>query len=206
MSGAPDDRDGFHTGRLLVAAPELTDPNFARAVVLVLDHDGDGALGVVLNRPSSIEVASVLPGWDEIVSAPDVVFRGGPVATDSALGVAEVGAQDDDPVGFRAMFSTDRRSHDTAGSRATRTGLVDLDTPLELIGGALDALRVFAGYAGWGAGQLEQEIDDGGWFVLDADPGDLRGPVAERLWSSVLRRQRGELALLSTYPADPAMN
>lgn len=185
-------------GRLLVAAPTLADPNFARTVVLVLQHDGDGALGVVLNRPTTVAVAEILPVWGGRSSTPDVVFAGGPVATDSALGVVQLrpdGAGDGDPVGFRRMFGS-----------APATGLLDLDTPVELVASAIESMRIFAGYAGWGAGQLEGELADDGWIVLESEPGDLTRPHAQDLWAHVLRRQTGDLALLASHPLDPTLN
>lgn len=182
-------------GRLLVATPMLVDPNFDHTVVLVLDVDEDGALGVVLNRPSPVPVEEVLPGWDGVLSGPDVLFQGGPVGTDSALAVADLrgaGSDDDEPVGFRRLFGS--------------TGIVDLDTPTEIMAPALHRLRVFAGYAGWGSGQLEAEIEEGSWYVLPAAPGDLYDADPERLWARVLRRQPGELAWVSTRPMDPTQN
>jgi putative transcriptional regulator len=184
----------YHRGRLLVAAPAMADPNFSRAVVLLLDHDEDGALGVVLNRPTDVGVADVLPAWGGQASAPDVVFHGGPVGTNSALGVMQVTGTDL-PVGFKAMFGG-----------APTTGLIDLDTPIELLKGAFDGLRIFAGYAGWSPGQLENEIDEGGWIVADSEPGDLTRPASEDLWADVLVRQGGAVALLASYPADPGLN
>lgn len=188
---------GVEAGGLLVATPSLVDPNFAHTVVLVLDHDEDGTLGVVLNRPSPVPVSEVLPGWDEVLCGPGVIFQGGPVATDSALAVAGLrndggGGGDEDPVGFRRLFG--------------RTGIIDLDTPAEILVPALGRMRVFAGYAGWGAGQLEAEVEEGSWYVLPAEPSDLFADTPERLWSRVLRRQPGELAWVSTAPLDPTMN
>jgi len=192
-----------YVGKLLVAAPGMTDPRFDKTVVLLLDHDADGALGVVLNRPTAVGVEEVLPGWNTVVSAPDVVFDGGPVATDSALGVAQA-AGNEEPVGFRTMFGG---SGDATGPMTgRRTGLIDLDTPIELLTGALTCLRVFAGYAGWAGGQLEDELRAGGWFVLDSRPEDISALAPATLWRTVLRRQPGELALMSTYPRDPALN
>jgi putative transcriptional regulator len=179
-------------GSLLVSTPSLLDPNFAHAVVLLLDHDEDGALGVVLNRPSPVPVREVLPGWDEALAGPDVIFQGGPVATDSALAVATLRDGDDEPVGFRRLFG--------------RTGIVDLDAPVELLVPALTGMRVFAGYAGWGSAQLAAEIDEGSWYVLPSEPDDLFGPDPGGLWARVLRRQPGELAWVSTRPLDPRMN
>jgi len=183
-----------HTGRLLVATPLLTDPNFARAVVLLLDHDAQGALGVVLNRPTPIEIASVLDGWADLAGRPPVVFQGGPVALDSALAIAVVPGEEGhaEPLGWRRVHGA--------------IGLVDLEAPPEVLIGELGALRVFAGYSGWSPGQLETEIEEGAWYVVDCEPGDVSSQQPERLWRDVLRRQRGALALLATYPDDPTMN
>lgn len=188
---------GLSAGRLLVATPALLDPNFHRTVVLLLDVDDTGALGVVLNRPSEVPVSSILPAWSEQVPQPDVIFAGGPVATDSALAVAHVDDQsvrgeDAELVGFRPVYEN--------------TGIVDLDTPAELIATAVVGMRVFAGYAGWGPGQLQAECLEGSWVTVDSQPGDVFGHDPERLWTVVLRRQPGELAWLSTAPLDPTVN
>ncbi len=184
---------GLAAGVLLVASPELLDPNFERTVVLLLDVDEDGALGVVLNRPSAVPVAEILPGWDDLVAAPDVLFRGGPVATDSALAVAQVTeSEGEEPVGFRRMFA--------------RTGVVDLDAPTEILSDVLRGMRIFAGYAGWAAEQLEAEIEEGSWYVVPTVPGDLLAGEPEVLWTKVLRRQPGELAWVATRPVDPGLN
>jgi len=180
-------------GKLLVATPALLDPNFERTVVLMLDVDENGALGVVLNRPSTVPVAEILPEWAELVGTPDVLFSGGPVSTDSALAVAAVTAgQDDEPVGFRGLYDS--------------IGIVDLDTPTEILGPALSRVRIFAGYAGWGQDQLEDEIRSGSWYVVPSTPSDLFGNRPLDLWAGVLRRQPGELAWVSTRPLDPTLN
>ncbi|GAB3126176.1 YqgE/AlgH family protein [Streptomyces calidiresistens] len=177
-------------GRLLVAAPALADPNFTRSVVLVLDHDDDGALGVVLNRPTPVDVSEVLEPWAALAGEPGVVFQGGPVALDAALALAVVPGEG--PLGWRRVHGS--------------IGLVDLDAPPEVLAGEVGSLRVFAGYAGWGAGQLESELDEGAWYVVDSEPGDVSVPRPEGLWRAVLRRQRSGLALLATYPDDPSLN
>jgi putative transcriptional regulator len=183
-------------GSLLVAAPTMADPNFARTIVLLLDAGNDGALGVVLNRPTELEVAAVLAPWAEVVSGPDVLFQGGPVETDSALAVAAIRndsqADDEEPVGWRRVFAS--------------TGLVDLDAPVELLAPAVSSLRIFAGYAGWGAGQLEDEIAEGAWYVVPAESGDAFLDDPSGLWARVLRRQGGQLAMLATMPAEPTLN
>jgi putative transcriptional regulator len=184
-------------GRLLVATPLLGDPNFRRTVVLIVEHEEiQGTLGVVLNRPTAVEVSQVLDQWTDLTSEPSVVFRGGPVAPSSALALALIPGGDE-PIGWRAL--------DGAPALA-RLGLLDLDTPPKLLGPAITSMRVYAGYAGWSPGQLEAEIDEGAWYVLSAEPGDVFVPEPELLWRQVLRRQEGDLAFLATYPDDPAMN
>lgn len=85
-------------------------------------------------------------------------------------------------------------------------GLVDLEAPPELLASAVGSLRIFAGYAGWGPGQLEDELVEGAWYVVESEPGDVSSPSPERLWREVLRRQRNELAMVATYPDDPSLN
>lgn len=189
--------DGTIAGRLLVATPQLADPNFRRSVVLVVEHEADdGTLGVVLNRPTEVPVDRVLPPWSELVTGPSVVFQGGPVALDSALALAHVRGTDE-PLGWRGL----------SGSPAVaRLGLVDLDAPPELLAPEVTRLRVFAGYAGWGAGQLRSEIEEGAWYVVPARSGDVFMDAPDRLWQDVLRRQGGDLAFVATFPDDPSLN
>jgi putative transcriptional regulator len=178
-------------GRLLVATPTLYDPNFFRSVVLVLEHGEDGALGVVLNRPSDTAVGETLPDWNRLASDPGVVFVGGPVSPDAAIGVARAGTADQ-AEGWAPLFGS--------------LGTVDLGRdPVEL---PVDVqnLRVFAGYAGWTEGQLDGELDAGGWFVVDAAPDDVFTAEPDRLWVSVLRRQGGRLAMFATAPPQPSQN
>jgi putative transcriptional regulator len=182
------------TGQLLVATPALADPNFDRAVVLLLDHDEEGSLGVVLNRPTPVGVGDVLEPWAELAGRPPVVFQGGPVSLDSALGLAVVPGEsaDSEPLGWRRVHGA--------------IGLVDLEAPPELLAAELGSLRIFAGYAGWGPGQLEEELSDGAWYVVESEPGDVFSPDPEQMWRAVLRRQRNELAMVATYPDDPSLN
>ena len=184
-------------GRLLVATPLLGDPNFRRAVILVVEHEvTEGTLGIVLNRPTKVPVGKVLEEWTELATDPSVVFKGGPVAPTSPLALALVPGTEE-PLGWRAL--------DGAPALA-RLGLLDLGAPAGLLAPSIQSLRVYAGYAGWSPGQLEAEIDDGAWYVLTAEPGDAFTAVPERLWHDVLRRQEGDLALLATYPDDPSLN
>ena len=189
--------DGLTAGRLLVATPQLADPNFRRTVVLIVEHEVEGGtLGVVLNRPTEVPVDRVLPPWSRLVTGPSVVFQGGPVALDSALALAQVPGTDE-PLGWRALNGT---------PAVARVGLVDLDAPPELLAPEVARLRVFAGYAGWAAGQLASEIEEGAWYVLPAESGDVFIDDPGRLWPAVLRRQGGELAFVSTFPDDPSLN
>ncbi len=185
------------TGRLLVATPKLADPNFDRAVVLLLDHDAEGSLGVVLNRPTPVGVGDVLEPWAPLAGVPRVIFQGGPVSLDSALGLAVVPGEpraggEGDPLGWRRVHGA--------------IGLIDLEAPPELLAAELGSLRIFAGYSGWGPGQLEKELVDGAWYVVESEPGDVSTPHPEKMWRAVLRRQRGELAMVATYPDDPSLN
>ncbi|PRX05689.1 UNVERIFIED_ORG: putative transcriptional regulator [Actinomadura viridilutea] len=189
--------DGIRVGQLLVATPQLDDPNFRRSVVLVVEHDVDGGtLGVVLNRPTEVPVDRVLPPWAELVTGPSVVFQGGPVALDNALALARLPGEGE-PLGWRAL---------DGGSEVARVGLVDLDAPPGLLAPELLQLRVFAGYSGWAAGQLRAEIEEGAWYVVPAEAGDVFAGDPKRLWREVLRRQGGDLAFVSTFPDDPTLN
>lgn len=186
--------DGALTGRLLVATPQLEHEQFRRTVVLLLDHGEDGALGVVVNRPTDVDVDAVLPAWQPFVTVPGRLFQGGPVALDSALGVVAVpgDATAEEPLGVRRVVGS--------------LGLVDLDTPPEVVVPEVSGLRIFAGYAGWGPGQLEAEIVTGSWYVVESEPRDAFSDRPEDLWAEVLRRQGGDLALVASFPDDPAMN
>lgn len=183
--------DAWLTGRLLVATPALEDPNFSRAVVLILDHDEDGALGVVLNRASSLGMRETLGGWTDLAAEPPVFFGGGPVEPE-------------------AIVALGRASFPEVGEASTaileRIRLVDLGADPQQAAADLERVRVFAGYAGWAPGQLEEEIDQGAWFAVDARAEDVFTDDPERLWQQVLRRQRGTLAMFATFPLDPTTN
>jgi putative transcriptional regulator len=183
--------EGWHTGRLLLATPALDDPNFERAVIFVLDHDEDGALGVVLNRASAVTVRDTLLSWHDLASEPRVLFGGGPVEPTAivALGSSVPGVL---PDGWTPILE--------------RVRLVDLDDDPALAAADLEHLRIFAGYAGWAPGQLEDELLQGAWFAVDAEPGDVFTDHPEGLWHAVLRRQPDQLRLLATFPDDPTMN
>ena len=182
----------FHTGRLLVATPAVEGEVFGRSVVLILHHDDDGAQGVVLNKPLTAEVDSVLPGWQRVVTAPPVLFQGGPVSTSSALGLVTVPGDEPEPLAVKRLFGS--------------IGIVDLDVPTPVVEAELAGLRIFAGYAGWDAGQLEAEISRGDWYVVDTEVRDPFTSTPGTLWREVLRRQSDSLAFVANFPDDPSMN
>lgn len=177
-------------GRLLVATPDLRDPNFIRTVVLMLEHNEDGALGVVLNRRSDTDVAELFPTWTAAVADPSVAFVGGPVAPESVIALAR--ADSDEAPGWVPVVGG--------------LGTVDLARDRHEIGAEVEVVRIFAGYAGWGPGQLEGELVAGGWFVFDARPEDPFSADPDGLWSAVLRRQGGRIAWFASCPPDPSVN
>ena len=169
------------TGCLLVASPTLFDPNFAASVVLVIHHGDPGAVGVVLNRPTTLSPDRLPPGW----SLSDPVHAGGPVEPEIAIALAE--SEDD---------------HGSWERIGTGIWLADLEGPPTPV----RRLRIFAGYAGWGPGQLEDEISRGDWIVADATPEDVFTADTPGLWRLVLRRQPDPIRLLAGYPVDPSLN
>jgi putative transcriptional regulator len=188
----PSEETAYTTGRLLVATPAVEGDAFRRSVILMLHHDDDGAQGVVLNQPLDAVVDAVLPGWQAVATAPQRLFRGGPVATDSAIGLVTVPGETGETPAIHRLFR--------------RIGVVDLDAPPVLVAPEIAGLRIFAGYAGWSGGQLEGEIRRGDWFVVDAEPRDAFTDRPDQLWVGVLVRQRGSLALVASFPDDPSMN
>jgi putative transcriptional regulator len=178
-------------GRLLVAEPWLSDPNFARTVVFMIEHHREGAVGVVLNRPTDVEISDVLSDWRELVSAPAVLHMGGPVSQSSVLGLGW-NERSDAAVGWSEIIP--------------RVGTVDLHVEPAMLAGDVDAVRLFAGYSGWGPGQLDGELEEGAWFVVDALAPDIFDPDPSTLWRRVLRRQPDDLALLADIPLDVSVN
>lgn len=179
-------------GRLLVASPYLDDPNFARSVILLCAHDEGGAFGLIINQPLELAVAEVLPDWAALVQSPAVVFRGGPVQP------ADV-------------FALCRDRSGSIGSAVWRDlRLLGLDDDATVpIGAPLlppGSARIFTGYAGWGAGQLEQEILGEGWLVVDPRADDAFTLTPGDLWESALRRPPAARALVPYFPSEPSLN
>jgi putative transcriptional regulator len=169
----------------------LGDPNFDRTVVLMVQHTPDGALGLVLNRPTDVAVADALPGWGPVASDPAVLHIGGPVEEQSGWCLA-LARDPADLEGFVPVVGD--------------LGLLDLELDPEEVAGAFHAVRLYAGYSGWGPGQLEHELAQDAWFVADAEPEDPFLPDGRALWKRILARQGGPLARLAQFPADPSLN
>jgi putative transcriptional regulator len=172
-------------GMLLVATPIISTPPFARSVVLMLEHDEAGAIGVILNAETVIPVDEHLPELARLVTPPAAVYLGGPVSTDTAilLGRSTTAAFLHEPV-------------------ADGVGLLDVDA----LPDDLADLRVFAGYSGWSDGQLDMEIATGSWWVLPAEPDDVFPEDVTLLWDRIVVRAPGTIPFHLTYPDDPSLN
>lgn len=169
-------------GSLLVATPILFDPNFYRTVILLIQHDEDGCVGVVLNRPTDELVASHIPEWAHLVPEPGTVNYGGPVDPAVAIGLSLT--PEGMPTGVAGLSLVDLGNPPAEHSRP---------------------LKVFSGYSGWGSGQLEDELATGSWYVVQASPDDPFDPE-DGQWRRVLRRQPGLLSVVSTFPDDVELN
>jgi putative transcriptional regulator len=177
------------TGQLLLASPTLRDPNFVRTVVLVSVHSEEGAMGVVLNRPSAVTVSEAVPQLEDAVAEEEPVYVGGPVQPSSIVFLAEF--LDPSPAGLLVLG---------------RIGFPAPDAGIEELTEATARRRVFAGYAGWGEGQLDAEVQEGDWIAHTALPEDVFTELPEELWATVLTRKGGSYALIARMPSDPSVN
>ena len=178
-------------GSLLLAAPMLDDPNFHRSVVYMLQHSVEGALGIVINQPTEEDHVNGLEAWFQEASSPAVVFSGGPVARDTLIALATL-----DP----------RAESDAISPISGSLASVDLSQSPRQVIDDLRHLRLFRGYSGWGAGQLEAELAEGSWLVLPAEPLDIFANNPHGLWRNVLRRNGGPKAWLADAPDDLSWN
>ncbi len=176
-------------GRLLIAGPALQDPNFWRTVVLVVEHTDEGALGLVLNRPSETTVGEAVPQLEDLVDPGDQLYIGGPVQPSAVIVLAEF----EDP-GDAALIAFEDIGVLGTGS-----------PPEELVGGVRNG-RAFVGHSGWGPGQLDGELERGDWIVEPARREDAFSPDPPDLWSRVLTRKGGSYALVARMPPDPSVN
>jgi putative transcriptional regulator len=178
----------FLRGQLLIAAPDLLDPTFRRTVVLIGEHSENGAMGIVLNRPSSLTVEEAIDSLAQLVSADDAVHIGGPVEPEAVIVLGE--------------FAEPERA---AALVIDAIGFLPQEADPDALG-ELGRARVYAGYAGWAPGQLEQELEEESWIVEPARAEDVFTEDPDALWSSVLRRKGGVYRVIATLPDDPTLN
>jgi len=185
-------------GSLLIASPGLMDPNFLRTVVLVAEHTKEGALGLVLNRPTETRVADL---WSTLGGEPRqtdlVAFVGGPVQKNSLLLLHGHGdlAQDAEPVVPGVFLSSEI---EVFGKLLEREG--------DLSGSPHGLLKVFCGYSGWGPGQLDREMKEGGWLTAPASSDHVFRDSPERLWMKAIGALGGVYEFFSMMPPNPEMN
>jgi len=186
----PDDAPASRRGRLLVASPSLVDPNFRRAVVLMLEHSSEGALGLVLNRPTPLVAREALPGaLADAMPEAERVHEGGPVQPEAVIVLADF---EDTTLAASVAFET--------------VGILDPEADASRLEDGVRELRAYGGYAGWGEGQLEQEVGEEAW--IDAEPAleDVFGDDPDGLWSRVLERKGGTWRLIARMPENPSVN
>ena len=192
MVGGCDRHNGLVNslrGQLLVAGPDLLDPNFRRCVLLIGEHGEEGAMGVILNRPSPVSVADAVPPLAELVDVDELVHVGGPVQPQAIVVLGD-------------FLDPGEAAGLVLGSIGFLPGEIESASDV----GSLSRARVFAGYAGWGPGQLESEIAEESWILEPALPEDVFTDEPEGLWSTVLRRKGGAFAVLALMPPDPSRN
>src|SRR4051794_11126046 len=189
--GRPETMAGVENlkGQLLLASPALFDPNFRRTVVLVTEHTDEGAAGLVLNRRSDTAVVEAVPDLAPLVNDEELVYGGGPVQQEAVLCLAEF----EDPEGAAILL-------------LHHVGFIPGDGDFGLIAGSTRRARVFAGYAGWGPGQLEAELESSSWIVEEADQSDLFAEPETDLWSSIMRAKGGIYRVVALMPDDPSVN
>ena len=185
-----DEAPANRKGRLLVASPSLLDPNFRRTVVLLLEHSHEGALGLVLNRPTPLVAREALPGaLADAMPEAERVHQGGPVQPEAVIVLADFS----DP--------------DLAASVAFGSvGIVNPDADASRLDDGVRAIRAYGGYTGWGEGQLEHEVAEEAWIDAAPDADDVFGDDADGLWSRVLERKGGTWRLIARMPENPSVN
>ena len=174
-------------GKLLISSPSLVDPNFRRTVILMTHHDEEGAVGLVLSRPSELRIAEAVPDLGDLPYADEVVYFGGPVQPEAVVVLVELDEprEDAEPIVGRVAY---------------------MPPGVEIWELGVARARVFAGYSGWGPGQLESELEEPSWIVAHADPEDVFAADPDELWRTVLQRKGGMYSLIATMPYDPSRN
>jgi putative transcriptional regulator len=174
-------------GQLLISSPSLVDPNFRRTVLLMTHHDEEGAVGLVLSRPSELRIDEAVPDLGDLPFTDEVVYIGGPVQPEAVVVLVDLEEpiEDGEPIVGNVVYMPP--GVDTEELPASRA-------------------RVFAGYSGWGPGQLEQELEESAWIVAPALPADVFASDPDELWRTVLHRKGGRFTLIATMPYDPGLN
>jgi len=183
----------------LAYTPAIGEGNFEQSVILMLHHDADGALGVIINQPSALDVSELLPRWSDLIADPNRIFSGGPVEQNGFIGIGRhsdtsFADADLETLGFAPLAATHRLA------------TVDLESDPAITAAHIDQLRIFRGYAGWGARQLDGELNAGAWFTVASEPDDLWSTEPQGLYEQVLRRQSGDMRWYANAPTDPTVN
>ncbi|QDZ43646.1 YqgE/AlgH family protein [Corynebacterium sp. sy039] len=177
-------------GMLLLASPGLASDDFARSVILLLEHNEMRSFGVNLVARSDIAIGNVLPEWIDLVAKPKVLYIGGPINQQAVVGVGVT------------KPDVDIAQHDCLTRLANRLVHIDLHTPPQQLDDLIQEMRMFVGYAEWAPGQLAEEIECGEWYVTPALPSDVTAAGVVDVWGSIMRRQPMPLPLFSTYPEE----
>lgn len=179
-------------GVFLVAAPSLRDPNFRQTVVLLCEHGHEGALGVVVNRPTAMVLSEALPQVPVLEGQGHVLYAGGPVQPNQVLLLYKLLQEPDDThhVFDGVYLGGDMNVVERMLTETTRA----------------ERFRAYVGYSGWAPGQLENEMKTGSWITLPADSGVLFEQDPARIWSDILRSLGGEYERYAEMPLDPSLN
>lgn len=180
-----------YEGRLLISKPSFHDDSFAGTIIFIVEHDNGGAIGLILNRPSGLLVGDAFAAWESLVPEGEPIFSGGPVDEGAMVVLADGSFPEGDDDGEVAL--------------GLRSVDFEVQAPLMRADG-VDRIRVFAGYTGWGSGQLESEMALGAWWIVEGNKADVFNDDPASLWKNVLRRSGSELAWFAHYPADPTLN
>jgi putative transcriptional regulator len=179
-------------GIFLVAAPSLRDPNFRQTVVLLCEHSTEGALGVVVNRPTAVSLSEALPQIPVLAGRDHVLFSGGPVQPNHVL------------ILCRLTHEPDSSHHVFDG--VYLGGDVDVLERVLTGSGSAESFRAFMGYSGWGPGQLEAEMKTGAWITLPADPTVVFEKDPTCVWPDIVRSLGGAYEVYADMPTDPSLN
>lgn len=185
----PETSPGISKGKLLIAMPQLDDPNFRQTVVLICEHGDEGSLGVIMNRPTEITVSTLIDDFPS-VSGTDCVYAGGPIAKNGML--------------ILCRGDQDYENHSVVDGVFVAKNIDALRVPGVL--GPDGEVRCYLGYGGWGPGQLEAEIQSGAWSMISSDSTLIFDADPTVLWPQMMRRLGSNWAFYASMPPDPNLN